>query len=117
MQTIPVAIDRLHTPLCIAAPEAKTNRETGQPCTDHTGKPIYLIAAAVRTVGHRKAAVIEISTTTEPRDIAEGTPLRIVDLDAVPWELNGYHGLAFRAAEIHPAYATRAAPTAAADPA
>jgi hypothetical protein len=55
--------------------------------------------------------VIDISTAVEPHEVAKGALLRIIDLDAVPWALHGYTGVAFKAAQILPGAAPVQQPT------
>lgn len=102
MHTIPVALDRLHTPLCAAAPEPKHDPATGKARIDYQGNPLWTIATVVHLAGHRKPSVIDISIAYKPEGIAVGTPLRIIDLDAVPWALHGHVGVSFKAAQILP---------------
>jgi hypothetical protein len=115
MQSIPVDTSRLSVPVCVTAPEPKVNLETGEIRTNREGETVYLVGVAVRKAGTRKAAVIEVATTTEPVGIAEGSPVRLVELDAVPWEMGGRHGLSYKAAAVlphTPQSTTMAAPAA-----
>ncbi|WP_194916937.1 hypothetical protein [Catenulispora rubra] len=101
MQSLPLALDRLHTPLCVTAPEPRRD-PSGKILADHEGNPLWTTAIAVRRFGQRKPTVIDISTATEPLGVTVGAPLRIVELDAIPWALNGRVGISFKAAQILP---------------
>jgi hypothetical protein len=41
--------------------------------------------------------------------VNQGQPVRFEDLEAIAWNNNGKYGVAYRAADIHPASPARAA--------
>lgn len=100
MTSFPVAMDRLEAPICIAGPEPKRDHITGEILTDRQGNPLWTVAATIQRLGARTATVVNISTATEPHGIAKGTHLRIIDLDATPWALDGHSGVVFKAAQV-----------------
>jgi hypothetical protein len=85
VHAIPVALDRLETPMCTADPEPKRNPDTGEICIDYRGRQIWTMPIAVRHTGTRNTRVIDVSTIAEPHGITRGTTLRIINLDAIPW--------------------------------
>jgi hypothetical protein len=103
MNSIPVDTSRLTGLVCVSAPEARLNPETGIARTDRDGNTLYIVGVALRRTGTRKASVIDVQTSVEPVGIAEGTPVKIVDLDVSQWEIEGRHGLSYKAAHIIPA--------------
>jgi hypothetical protein len=104
VHSIPVALDRLETPMCIADPEPKRNPDTGEICTDYRGRPIWTTPIAVRHTGASTARVIDISTIAEPLGITKGTLLQIINLDAIPWTTPDGHttGVSYKADQILP---------------
>lgn len=48
------------------------------------------------------ADVVNVSVAGEPAGVQLGMPVAVRDLVATPWENDGRHGVAFRAAEIRP---------------
>jgi hypothetical protein len=111
VEVIPVALDRLQTPVAIAYPEPRTPHCTGEILTGHDGNPLWTVAVSFGRPGTRTAVMMEITTAVEPVGIIRGTPLRIINLDAVPWALHGYTGVFFRAAQILPGNAPVRRPT------
>lgn len=113
MVRIPVDTTRLTGLVAVTDPEPKINLETGEIRTDRDGRPVFLVSVALRVAdGGRKAVVIEVATTEEPKGVEIGTPVRLVGLDAVPWEMNNRHGLSYKAAAVLPVTATSAAAAA-----
>lgn len=116
MARIPVDTTRLTGLVAVTDPEPKINLETGEVRTDRDGRTVYLVSVALRVAdGGRKAVVIEVATTEEPKGVEVGTPVRLVGLDAVPWEMNNRHGLSYKAAAVLPVTATSAAAAATAN--
>lgn len=93
-------MDRLEAPVCIAGPEPKRHHVTGEILTDRQGNLLWTVAATIQRIGAKTATVVSISTATEPHGIAEGTHLRIIDLDATPWARDGHSGVVFKAAQV-----------------
>ena len=57
--------------------------------------------------GEDGAEVWPVRVVGEPKGIRTGAPLRVVGLVAAPWEIDGRHGISFRARQIE---ATGSAP-------
>jgi hypothetical protein len=113
---IPVDLTRLTGLMCVAAPERKTDLD-GQVRTDRDGNTLWVTGLAVRRNGTRKASVIDVQTPAEPSGVAEGTLVAITELDVSLWEIEGRHGLSYRAASIYPTTGKQNSPTLAPGPA
>ncbi|MCD0482136.1 hypothetical protein LO771_06820 [Streptacidiphilus sp. ASG 303] len=105
MQSIPVDVARLGTLMCVVPPEPKLiNQETGEVRRDREGVTVYTVGVSVRQDG-RRASVIEIAVSGEPKGVAEGVRVQVKDLQAFAWAMGDRHGMSFRAAAITPALA------------
>lgn len=101
MKRIPVDVTRLTGALCVSAPEVKADPQTGEIRTDRaTGQPVYLVGVSVKLAGERKAYVLDVQVPGEPVGVVEGAAVRLFDLVAVPWEVDGRTGLSFRASAV-----------------
>lgn len=101
---IPVDVTRLTGLMCVSAPERKTTLE-GELRKDRDGNQLWVTGVSVRRNGTRKASVIDVQTTAEPTGVTEGTLIAFTELDVSEWEIEGRHGLSWRAASIRPANA------------
>ncbi|MFF5296707.1 hypothetical protein [Paractinoplanes globisporus] len=99
---IPVDLTRLTGVMCVSAPERKTTLE-GELRKDREGNQLWVTGVALRRNGTRKASVIDVQTAAEPVDVREGTLVALTELDVSVWEIEGRHGLSWRAASIYPA--------------
>lgn len=102
MQTIPVDVARLGRVTVIVPPEQKINPETGEVRKDREGNPVWTVGVAVRQQG-RRASVIDVSLSVEPKDVMEGSAVTLVDLEAYAWTMGDRSGISFRAAAVLPA--------------
>ena len=101
MKRIPVDVSRLSGALCVSAPEVKADPATGEVRTDKaSGQPVYLVGVSVKIAGERKAYVLDVQVPGEPVGVTEGSPVRLFDLVAVPWEVDGRSGLSYRASAV-----------------
>jgi hypothetical protein len=55
------------------------------------------------------AEVINVSIAGEKPNVTVGQPVTPVELEALPWNTNGKHGVAFRAVELRKVAAAKAA--------
>lgn len=101
MQSIPVDMSKLRGLWCVSAPEPRVNTETGEVRKGRDGVPVWVVGVSVRRADTRKSSVIDVSVPGEPSGIVEGSRVSLVDLEAVPWEVDGRHGVSFRASGIH----------------
>ncbi|MET8231881.1 hypothetical protein ABZ403_12685 [Micromonospora zamorensis] len=101
MNSIPVDLSRLSGLLCVAAPEHKTDFD-GVTRKDRDGNALWVTGVAVRRAGTRKASVIDVQTSAEPEGVTEGSPVGLTELDVSLWEIEGRHGLSYKAASVYP---------------
>ncbi|MGW8569754.1 SCO3933 family regulatory protein [Streptomyces niveus] len=102
MQNIPVDTARLGSTMCVVPPEPRINPETQQPRVDRDGHAVWVVGVSVRQRETRRADVIDVAVPGEPSGIAEGMRVRLDNLVAVAWEIDGRKGTSFRATAIAP---------------
>ncbi|GHA33310.1 hypothetical protein GCM10010372_36700 [Streptomyces tauricus] len=102
MASLPIDTAKFTGIICAVPPAPRVaNRETGQLRVDReTGKTVYQVGLCLMAGG--SADVVNVSVAGEPVGIQLGMPVAVRDLVATPWENDGRHGVAFRAAEIRP---------------
>ncbi|MEV7383775.1 SCO3933 family regulatory protein [Streptomyces lydicus] len=102
MASLPIDTAKFSGMICAVPPAPRVaNRETGQLRVDReTGKTVYQVGVCL--MAGSTADVINVSVAGEPTGIQLGMPVQVRDLVATPWENDGRHGIAFRAAEIKP---------------
>jgi hypothetical protein len=88
-------------------PEAVVDFETKAAKVDESGQPIFGLQVVALSGGG--AEVISVKVTGEPKGVTQGAALKLVGLTAQPWAMGDRSGVAFRAARIEPAGASRAA--------
>jgi hypothetical protein len=85
-----------------SAPEPVRDFETGRPKTDpETGQALYQMQLIALQDG--RTSVITAKATGTPPAVAQGAPLRVAGLVAIPWATEGRNGVAYRAGLIEPA--------------
>jgi hypothetical protein len=104
MQSKPIDAERFTVRLCVAPPELRVDPMTGQPRTDREGRTQWVVAVAVRPEGGRRSDsdVIDVVVPGEPQGLAEGMPVRLVDLWATEWSIDGRSGTSWRAGAVTP---------------
>ncbi len=107
MQSKPVDVARFALCRCVAPPEVRTDAVTGRPRLDREGREQWVVGVAVRPEGGRgsDADVIDVTCAAEPVGVSEGMAVRLVDLWASEWSVEGRSGTAWRAASVVPATA------------
>lgn len=100
MQSMPIDTGRLGSLLCVVAPQARVNRVTGEVRKNRDGETLYAVGVSVRQLEGRRADVVDVVVAGEPKGLAEGVPVKIVDLTATNWEIEGRHGTSFRATAV-----------------
>ena len=102
MATLPIDTAKFTGIICAVAPAPRlANRETGQLRVDRdTGQTVYQVGLCL--MAGSSADVVNVSVAGEPNGVQLGMPVQVRDLVATPWENDGRHGIAFRAAEIRP---------------
>jgi hypothetical protein len=86
--------------------------ETKRPKADRaTGAPLAQVQLIAFFKDHQGRPRSEILTVKlpDPKPLPAGTPVRLVELVANPWNQNGKSGVAYRAAAIEPANQERKA--------
>ena len=86
--------------VCVMAPEAKlVDLDTGEVKKDRrSGQAVWTVG--VCAMRGRDSSVIQIAVVGEPAGLGVGMPVRVVDLEAVPWDRDGRSGIAWRATTI-----------------
>ncbi|MFK0120958.1 hypothetical protein [Streptomyces sp. NPDC090994] len=109
MATLPIDTAKYTGIICAVPPAPRlVSRESGQVRVDRdTGKTLYQVGLCL--MAGTSADVVNVSVPGEPSGVQVGTPVTVRDLIAVPWENEGRHGIAYRAAEIRPLHAASAA--------
>jgi hypothetical protein len=112
MRSIPVRDSAFAGLVCVMAPEAKLlDMDTGEVKKDRrSGQTVWTVG--VCAMRGRDSSVIQIAVVGEPGGLGVGMPVRVVDLEATPWERDGRSGIAWRAEKVLPAVAPSPAPTA-----
>ncbi|MEV0935587.1 hypothetical protein ACIBMX_21765 [Streptomyces phaeochromogenes] len=102
MASLPIDTAKFAGIICAVPPAPRVaNRETGQLRVDReTGKTMYQVGLCM--MAGTSADVVNVSVAGEPAGVQLGMPVAVRDLIATPWENDGRHGIAFRAAEIRP---------------
>lgn len=101
LRTIPVDIRRLTGFICVSMPEVRVDPTTGEIRTDRdTGQPTYVVGVVCKIVGSRAAYVLDVQLVGEPVGLVEGEPVKVFDLEARPWEVDGRSGVSYRASAI-----------------
>ncbi len=86
----------------------KNDQNGNQRSEKLTGRPMWTTEAVV--LDESGATVINITTAGQKPDVMVGQLVIPVQLEAIPWNTNGKHGVAYRAVELKPV--TGAASTA-----
>ena len=102
MASLPIDTAKFTGIICAVPPSPRiANRETGQLRVDReTGKTMFQVGLCL--MAGTTAEVVNVSVAGEPSGVQLGVPVQVRDLVVTPWENDGRHGLAFRAAEIKP---------------
>ncbi|MEU5341098.1 hypothetical protein AB0H18_09730 [Streptomyces sp. NPDC020766] len=102
MASLPIDTAKFTGIICAVPPAPRVaNRETGQLRVDReTGKTMYQVGLCM--MAGTSADVVNVSVAGEPAGVQLGMPVAVRNLIATPWENDGRHGIAFRAAEIRP---------------
>lgn len=104
MKQIPVKLDGLMF-VCATPPKQRVNADTGEIKTDRDGKAQWQVGVCV--MQDDRADVIQVVVPGEPKGLARGHLVQLADLVALPWEVDGRHGLSYRSSEIRAASVPR----------
>jgi hypothetical protein len=91
------------------APEPKTEfGGSGKQKVDkQSGRPEWVVEVLAQDA--ERGEVIKVTVAGEQPKVNLGQPVRLEDLEAIPWAHNDKNGVAYRAASIHPVQQARAA--------
>ncbi|GAB6901378.1 SCO3933 family regulatory protein [Kineosporia succinea] len=117
MRTIPVDVSAFEAWLCVMLPEPRVaNSDTGELRKDReTGQTMYSVG--VCAIQGRNSSVIQVTVVGEPQGLTLGAPVRVLDLQATPWDRDGRSGVAWRAGGLAPLQAPTGGRPAASAPA
>ncbi|WP_443669982.1 SCO3933 family regulatory protein [Kineosporia corallincola] len=102
MRTIPVDVSAFEAWLCVMLPEPRVaNPDTGELRKDReSGQTMYQVG--VCAIQGRNSSVIQVTVVGEPQGLTLGAPVKVVDLQATPWDRDGRSGVAWRASALAP---------------
>ena len=90
------------------ASEEKKDPTSGVTKTDRrTGAVLY--TTQVMVLDSNGGEVINVTTAGVQPSVTVGQPVRLVELEAIPWATNGRNGTAYRAVKIEPVAQVKAA--------
>ncbi|MCT9077182.1 hypothetical protein [Streptomyces fulvoviolaceus] len=102
MDNKPVDIGRLGAIRCVIAPEPRTTLE-GDQRRDREGNPLWITGLSIRQAEGRKTDVVHVVTSGQPQGLTEGGEVRVTNLWANEWAVDGRTGTTYRADAITPA--------------
>lgn len=102
MQNKPIDTGRLGVMRCVIAPEARMTQD-GEIRRDREGRVQWVTALSVRQLESRRADVINVVVAgVQPEDVVEGAEVRVINLWANEWSVDGRSGTSWRADGITP---------------
>lgn len=102
MRVIPVDVQVFAGWMCVNPPEPKIgDPATGEVKKDREGNTLYVVA--VVAMRGKDSSVIQVTVPGEPKGLLIGMPLRLIGLEAVPWDVDGRSGVSFRSSAVVPA--------------
>ncbi|WP_369171012.1 hypothetical protein AB5J49_25605 [Streptomyces sp. R28] len=101
MENKPIDVARLGAIRCLIAPEPRTTQE-GDQRRDREGNPLWITGLVVRQQEGRRLEEIHVTTVGQPQGLAEGGEVKVTNLWARDWALEGRTGTTYRADSITP---------------
>ncbi|MCX5050983.1 hypothetical protein [Streptomyces sp. NBC_00474] len=101
MENKPIDVGRLGTMRCEIAPEPRTTPE-GDQRRDREGNPQWITAVSVRQPEGRRVDTIDVTTSGLPQGLTEGGEVKVSNLWAREWAIDGRTGTSYRADAITP---------------
>ncbi|MFG2927976.1 hypothetical protein [Streptomyces achromogenes] len=101
MDNKPIDVARLGTIRCVIAPEPRTTPE-GETRRDREGNPLWITGLSVRQAEGRRTDVVHVVTSGQPQGLTEGSEVRVTNLWANDWAVDGRTGTTYRADAITP---------------
>ncbi|MFJ9818794.1 hypothetical protein ACIRU3_26785 [Streptomyces sp. NPDC101151] len=102
MDNKPIDVARLGQIRCVIAPEPRTTPE-GETRRDREGNPLWITGLSVRQAEGRRTDVVHVVTSGQPTGLTEGAEVRLTNLWANEWAVDGRSGTTYRADAITPA--------------
>ncbi|SDM63089.1 hypothetical protein SAMN04487981_10254 [Streptomyces sp. cf386] len=99
MEDKPIDVGRLGTIRCLIAPEPRTTPE-GEQRRDREGNPLWITGLVVRQLEGRRLDEIHVTTVGPPQGLTEGGEVKVANLWARDWALEGRTGTTYRADAI-----------------
>ncbi|MFD4560186.1 hypothetical protein ACFWP5_38720 [Streptomyces sp. NPDC058469] len=87
------------------APEPRTTME-GDQRRDREGNPLWITGLSIRQAEGRRTDVVHVVTSGQPQGLAEGSEVRVTNLWANEWAVDGRTGTTYRADAITPVSAS-----------
>lgn len=81
-------------------PEPKNDQNGRQKQDSRTGAPMW--TTQVMALDESGGEVLMVTVAGEQPKVSVGMNVRPVGLEALPWNQNGRHGVAYRASELQP---------------
>ena len=101
MDNKPIDIGRLGAIRCVIAPEPRTTPE-GDQRRDREGNPLWITGLSIRQAEGRRTDVVHVVTSGQPQNLTEGSEVRVTNLWANEWAVDGRTGTTYRADAITP---------------
>lgn len=101
MENKPIDVSRLGAIRCEIAPEPRTTQE-GDQRRDREGNPLWITGLSVRQPEGRRVDTIDVTTVGQPQGLTEGSEVKVTNLWARDWALEGRTGTTYRADAITP---------------
>jgi hypothetical protein len=86
--------------ICAGEAQAAVDYDTRRPKTDDNGVPLFQVALVAMSDGN--AEVINCKVPGQPTGLVAGSPVRLIDLVAIPWAMGERSGVAYRVTRIEP---------------
>ncbi|KOV63253.1 hypothetical protein [Streptomyces sp. MMG1121] len=101
MDNKPIDVARLGAIRCVIAPEPRLTPE-GETRRDREGNPLWITGLSVRQAEGRRTDVVHVVTSGQPQGLTEGSEVRVTNLWANDWAVDGRTGTTYRADAITP---------------
>jgi len=76
------------------------NRQTGEVKVDAEGRTLYQVDVCLLLDGD--ASLVKVTLPHSPEGLALGAPVHVSGLTALPWDIDGKSGVAWRCEQIRP---------------
>ena len=81
----------------------KVDQTTGRQKTDrNTGQELDTIQLMALDENGAEVILVTVAGSSSSREISQGTPVAVVELEAIPWNTANRSGVAYRAASVTP---------------